>query len=240
MSRVSSPPRTPLAWPRAIRHAIAWPGGGAPSRPVVAGAIGLLLAALLAQGLTPRWRAEQVQTDQALRAVVRAAVRQADQARAGRPTAEPVRDEQRLLQALPSADNSPGRIAALLELATRHGLTVDAVRQGSALGADNRAGALPLQRVPLVLAARGPYAGLRSFVAEALQQDDALLLDQLRFSRGQASAPALSADLQWSLLQRLPDPPQPLPQPLPDGLRALPVDGGAVPVAAGRTEQARR
>ena len=209
---------------RLTSRAIPWPGAGTLSRPVVAGAIGLLLAALLALGLTPRWRDEQAQADQALQAAVRAA----DRARAARPVAEPARDEQRLLQALPSADDSPGRIAALLELATRHGLTVDAVRQGDTRGADNRASALPLQQVPLALAARGPYSALRGFVAEALQHDDALLLDQLRINRSQPTARELNADLQWTLLQRP-----------PGGALALPRDRGVASVAAGQAERAR-
>ncbi len=218
-------------YPRSSARAITWPGASVLSRPVVAGAVGLLLAALLALGLVPRWRAEQAQADQALQAVLRLA----DRARAARPVAEPARDEQRLLQALPPADDSPGRIAALLELATRHGLTVDSVRQGDTRGADNRAGALPLQQVPLALAARGPYTALRGFVAEALQHDDALLLDQLRINRSQATARELNADLQWTLLQRPPEP----PQRLPGGPRALPLDRGVAAVAAGQAERAR-
>lgn len=183
---------------RLTSRTLTWPGASALSWPVVAGAIGLLLAALLALALVPRWRAEQAQADHALQALVRLA----DRARAAQPVAAPARDEQRLLQALPAADDSPGRTAALLALATRHGVTVDSVRQGEPRVTDNRAGALALQQVPLALAARGPYTALRGFVAEALQHDDALLLDQLRINRSQASAQELTAHLQWTLLQR--------------------------------------
>jgi hypothetical protein len=56
--------------------------------------------------------------------------------------------------------------------------------------------------VALRLAGAAPYAAWRRFVAEALQQDDALLLEQLQLGRASTSAALLTAELQWSLLQR--------------------------------------
>ena len=57
----------------------------------------------------------------------------------------------------------------------------------------------PLQ---LSMGVQGGYSSLRQFVADALQHDDALLLDQLRLARPSAQARELTADLQWLLLQR--------------------------------------
>ena len=54
----------------------------------------------------------------------------------------------------------------------------------------------------LAMGVQGSYSSLRRFVAEALQHDDALLLDQLRLARPSAQARELTADLQWTLLQR--------------------------------------
>lgn len=56
--------------------------------------------------------------------------------------------------------------------------------------------------MPLRLAGTAPYAAWRRFVADALQQDDALLLEHLQLGRASASAVLLTAELQWSLLQR--------------------------------------
>ena len=113
--------------------------------------------------------------------------------------------DQRLAPALPPADAAPHRLAALVARARQHGLTLDSVRQSAPLrlGAGNAA--LAAERLPLRLAGSGPYSAWRRFVAEALQQDDALLLDQLRLSRSGPGAALLAADLHWSLLQRVPD-----------------------------------
>ena len=61
-----------------------------------------------------------------------------------------------------------------------------------------------LQRGVLSMAAHGPYLAVRRFVAEALQHDDALLLDRLRLSRASPAAAEVAVDLQWALLQRAP------------------------------------
>jgi len=159
-----------------------------------AAALSLLAAAGLALGLTPHWQAEAAAADRAGQRLARHAPAAAVLA-AARPG-----DDQRLLQALATVDAAPQRVADLLALAQHHGLQVDSTRQTWAPPPGR--GALPLQRLQLVLVARGPYAALRQFTAEALQHDDTLLLDQLRLARAPAQATALQAELQWSLLLR--------------------------------------
>ncbi|OYU97941.1 MAG: hypothetical protein CFE45_18410 [Burkholderiales bacterium PBB5] len=53
----------------------------------------------------------------------------------------------------------------------------------------------------LQVRASGPYLGLRQWVAQALQHDDALLLERLRLSRPLASSAVLTGELNWALLQ---------------------------------------
>ena len=158
--------------------------------------LALLSAAVLAFGLTPRWQAEVTAADQALQALVRHA--------AGRPpgpsTPPAPTDDQRLLQALPPLADAPQRVAELLALAQQQGLVVDSTRQTWAAPAARSA--LPLQRLQLVVSARGPYLGLRRFVAQALQHDPTLVLDQLQLSRPPSRSGELGAELHWSLLQR--------------------------------------
>jgi hypothetical protein len=170
------------------------PGLASPQHwPVLAGTIGLLLAAGLLVVLVPGWQDQGAQADLSLRALARAAG-------AAAPAAPERTADQRLLQALPPARLGPQRIAALLALAPLHAVTLDSTRQGMAEAP--AAGALAMARIPVTLNARGSYASLRQFVAAALQQDDALSLDQVRIGRSQPDATELAAQLQWSLLQQ--------------------------------------
>ncbi len=163
--------------------------------PALAGTLALLLAALLAWGLVPRWRADQDSADRALQ-------QRARQAPAVARVAAVLPADQRLAQALPPADAVPQRLAALVHSAGQRGLQLDSVRQAAPLRLGTGAAALPAERVPLRLTGRGPYTAWRQFVADALQQDDALLLDQLRLGRRSPADSLLDGDLQWSLLQR--------------------------------------
>lgn len=170
--------------------------GGARALPWALATAALLGAAALALGLTPRWQTDTAAAMQAVQALARRAT-----TRPAAPAATPAPDDaQRLLQALAPAGEAPGRVAALLALAQRHGVVVDSTRQAWAPPA--AAAGLPLQRLQLVIGARGGYTGLRGFVAEALQHDDALLLDQLRLTRARPDAAELGAELHWSLLLR--------------------------------------
>jgi hypothetical protein len=166
--------------------------------PALAGTLALLLAALLAWGLVPRWRADQDSADRALQ-------QRARQAPAAARVAAVLPADQRLAQALPPADAVPQRLAALVHSAGQSGLQLDSVRQAAPLRLGTGAAALPAERVPLRLTGRGPYTAWRRFVAEALQQDDALLLDQLRLGRRSPADNLLEGDLQWLLLQRAGD-----------------------------------
>lgn len=169
-----------------------------PSLPVLAGAVALGLAAALALLATPRWHADTARADQALRQRANAA------AQAPRPApVEPA--DLRLAQALPAAAQLPQRISALVQLAQQHGVRLDSVRQSMPLRLGQGAGALAAERVPLRLAGAGDYTAWRRFAAEALQQDDALVLSDLRLSRNGAADRVLAGNLQWLLLQRLAD-----------------------------------
>ena len=68
--------------------------------PALAGTLALLLAALLAWGLVPRWRADQDSADRALQ-------QRARQAPAVARVAAVLPADQRLAQALPPADAVP-------------------------------------------------------------------------------------------------------------------------------------
>ena len=187
-------------------QALNWPAG--------LGVSALLLAAGLALIATPRWHAERDAADLATQKLA-TAPRAATPATAAVPT-----DERRLLAALPTADAAAQRVADLLALAAQRGLVVQSTRQSllAAVSATTAAaprnptiGAaasaatpLPVTALGLSMAVQGRYENLRRFVAEALQHDDALLLDQARLVRATRQAHGLSAELQWLLLQRVP------------------------------------
>jgi hypothetical protein len=162
--------------------------------PAVVGSAALLLAAGLAVLATPRWHADAAAAEAAL------------QQRAGRPrlaaapAPAPPPDDRRLLAALPDAEQAPARLAALMALAARDGLRLESTRQSDVATAAPTG--LPAQALRVSMQLHGRYPALRRLVAEALQHDDALLLDQLRLQRPQAQADELSAELSWLLLQR--------------------------------------
>lgn len=182
-----------------------------PNGPALAGGLALASAALIAAVVTPRWQAErsQAEAQQALAARPAAALR---------PNGASAPDAAvRLWQALPPADQAPQRIAHLTGLARQHGVTIDGTRLGRiatpagatlpaqpALARQPMVQPVTVQQLPLSMAAHGPYPAVRRFVAEALQHDDALLLDRLRLSRASPAAAEVAVDLQWALLQRAP------------------------------------
>lgn len=175
----------PLAW----RWPAAW-HWRRPGVPLLAiGLLALCLAAGLLLVLVPRWQADAAAAGQALHQ--RAARMPARPPQAAQPG--PARQ---LHEALPPAALAPQRLAELLALARRHGLTVVSVHQAAPVRGEG------VDSVPLAWHAQGPYAGMRGFVAAALQADPGLVLDQLRLSRSDPRAALLEADLQWQLLQR--------------------------------------
>lgn len=98
------------------------------------------------------------------------------------------------LPVLPVAGDPAERVADLLALALRHGISVHRTQQ-------LRQQQGPVQRLQLALSARGRYGDLRAFIAAALQADPGLALDSLQLRRSSTETAELEADLQWSLLR---------------------------------------
>jgi hypothetical protein len=146
--------------------------------PGVIALLALLLALPLALWATPHWQqqAEQLRRER---------LRRPPPPPPPAPPPEPT---------LPVTGESSQRVADLLALATRSNVAIDRTQQRSETSAQVR-------RLRLVLGAHGGYTELRSYIAAALQADPALALDRLRFSRPNATAGALQADLQWSLIE---------------------------------------
>lgn len=184
------PPPGPAAqvWARLVPGRWAWP-----SAPVWTGCLALVVAALAAVWTTRLHSAETAgrQRLAGLKATPRPLA----------AAASPLSDEQGLLAALPVATQAAERVAALLALAAAHGVTVDSVRQAAPAPLASGQAALAAERVVVQVRASGPYLGLRQWVAQALQHDDALLLERLRLSRPLASSTVLAGELNWALLQ---------------------------------------
>lgn len=182
--------------PRLSRQArrLGWPG---------VACVALFLAALATVAFAvPRHRqgvdALREQADRARTDALRAA----RLARSAAPDTDPA---ERFRAAFPAADSRNGRVAALLALASSHGLT--------GTQSEYRFQAEPVlgvarYRVSLPLA--GPYPALRSFLAEALRSDPALALDSVRLRRPDPLAATWQAELQFSLMMRA-DPAKPAP-----------------------------
>lgn len=94
--------------------------------------------------------------------------------------------------ALPAAGDPAERVADLLALALRHGVTIVRTQQQQ-----HRQG--PVQQLQLTLVAAAGYEALRAFAAAALQADPAMALDRLQLRRANADAATVDAELQWSL-----------------------------------------
>ena len=179
-----------------------------PAGPWWAALAALLAATALAQGLAPHWLAQATDADRSQRRLDRSAA-------ASRPVlaaAEVGSDADRLAGALPVAEQAPRRVADLLALAQAQGLALHSIRQswGSA-GSGDAAG---LRQLQVTLLLQGPYAGVRTWVAKALQQDPGLALDSLHLEAiatadRPVGATGLRAALQWSLLMRATGPAPP-------------------------------
>ena len=190
VSRPLDPPSglAAQAWARFVAGPWSWP-----STPVLTGCLALVVAALAAVWTTRLHSADAADRQRLVE--LKATPRPAATAASTPP------DEASLLAALPAATQAAERVAALLALAATHGVTVDSVRQAAAAPLASGQAALAAQRVVVQLRASGPYLGLRSWVAQALQHDDALLLERLRLSRPLASSTVLAAEMNWALLQ---------------------------------------
>jgi Tfp pilus assembly protein PilN len=155
--------------------------------PLWLGAAALLLAALLAGLLAPRWAAEadaQLQAVQAQTLRVPVAAPPEPPSPAAGPAAV----------AWPTAAQSPARSEALVALAGKQGLALQVWReQVDAQG-----------QLQLSLSGRARYPALRAFVAAALRADPAASLDRLRLQRDDAATAELDFEMQWTLLQQPP------------------------------------
>lgn len=174
-----------LHWLRPALRRLGWPG--------VLGIAALLLAGLLELGLARRWDGQaQDMEAQALR--LQSQLRR-QQLLAGTPA--PVSPEQWLQRQLPSAQQREQRLADLLELSLRAGLSGS--RTEHRLSVDTASG---LERLRISMPVQGSYAQLRGFIEAALRQDLALSLDSLKLRRTSPSAGELEAELGWSLHAR--------------------------------------
>jgi hypothetical protein len=142
--------------------------------PGVTAALALALAWPLASVLAPRWQ-EQAKALQATRLST--------------PPPAPVAAETQL----PAVTDVNARVADLLDLASRNHVQVEHSQQRQ----DDSG---PVQRLLLTMSARGGYAELREFLADALQADPGLALLRLRWRRPDVQTGSLEAELQWSLL----------------------------------------
>jgi len=101
------------------------------------------------------------------------------------------------LASLPAGAQRQQRLADLLELALRQGLTI--TRTEHRLNVDAEAG---LERLVVNMPVSASYAQLREFIELALQQDPGLSLDSLKLQRANPQAVNVDADLVWSLHAR--------------------------------------
>jgi len=98
---------------------------------------------------------------------------------------------------LPPATERQQRLADLLEIGLRIGLTP--VRTEHRLSVDKAAG---LERLRVSMPLTGGYAQLRHYIEAALEHDPALSLDSLKLRRATPLAPEVEAELVWSLHSR--------------------------------------
>jgi hypothetical protein len=99
---------------------------------------------------------------------------------------------------LPDASLASSRMADLLALAVRNGVSVQRLQR---VGADAAAGSA---RTPLVMPVRATYEDLRRFVATALLDDAALALERVSLRRSRSDVGELEGELQWTLLHHNP------------------------------------
>jgi hypothetical protein len=162
--------------------------------PFAAGVAGLVAAAVISLWLVPRLQQESrdvaVEADHAARRALQSAsaVAQARRLASG-PT--------QFAAAFPASDARQSRVAALLELAVHHALSLR--RSEFQLTQDKATG---LVRYSVSMPLSGPYVQLRAFVEEALAGDNALSLDHLQLRRASANASVVEADLKWSFYMR--------------------------------------
>lgn len=177
---------------QAARHSVAqanrqartwsWPGW--------VGLIGVVAAALASYVWLP---ALQVQSDSNAAEIAAAELRIARLA-LSRPATAPQRPaSQRFRDGFPAARERQERLAAMLSLATAHGLAPKRSEFRLSRDAD-----LGLLRYSVGMPLTGPYAQVRAFVEEAQLRDPALSLDQMRLRRSSAASATVDTELSWT------------------------------------------
>jgi hypothetical protein len=99
--------------------------------------------------------------------------------------------------AWPASGQRDARLAHLLQLAQAHQISVRGVNQQP----ERSDAANPVAWNMVTVPVRGNYANLRAFVAEALQDDDALALDSVQLRRAEGPRVPVEAELTWSFAQ---------------------------------------
>lgn len=139
-----------------------------------------LAAGALALGWAPRWRDDAAMMLESARRAIHA------------PAPTPPPQAASVLTVLPPNSESGARLARLLETARRSGVVVRRLRES---------GTTPRQ-VQAEMGGRASYESLRTFVASALQADEALALERLRAQRASQDQTELEFDLVWTFFHR--------------------------------------
>lgn len=190
--------------PTALRQAFGDARTGAARRaqlrrlgwPALLGAALAAAGLLLSLTLLPRVLEQRQALDEQARLLERRAGR-------GAPTPErlpPGTEAQRFRAGFPASALRQQRVAALLALADRAGLSI--ARSEFRHEMDREAG---LTHYRLSLPLEGSYPQLRDFIESALRADPALSLDRVRLRRADAVQPRLQAELNFTL-HALPEP----------------------------------
>lgn len=174
-----------MQWPRELRR---WGWVGA------LGAALIVSALLGAAWLVPAARAELVELESAADA---ARLRVLNLARSQRSATSVVDPALQFRAAFAPAQERHQRLAALMLLAGSLGLEARRAEFRELQEAQ-----LGLLRYRLTLPLTGPYAATRKFVEQALREDAALSLDNLRIERGDVQSDTCRVELQFSLWMR--------------------------------------
>lgn len=118
-------------------------------------------------------------------------------ARRGAPAAAPARVKD-WREDLPGGHQAYGRLARLFQAAAEAGLALDegSYRTQFESALQGQAG---LGRLVISLPVGGDYAAVRGFLAQALNQDPAIALENLRLTREAMSETELAADMRFAL-----------------------------------------
>ena len=165
----------------------------------VPGALGVaaLLAAVVCIAIGQRWDA-QTETLQSRADALRQRTLKASAATPKHAdTPGELLDSKAWLAALPPASQRQERLADLLELAIKSGLT--SARTDYHLNVD---AGLGVEHLRVNMPVTGHYGQLRAFIEAALARDPGLSLDSLKVQRATPQSDQLDAELTWSLHAR--------------------------------------